>query len=220
MERFVSGHALLRVSLLVMVLMAIISATQVSLSGTARASVSQSWHQLPWSGKAGVTPSARCANASPGYGCTLGGYGAWIAHPSGWAWQYYGGSNPSYNAYGPHNCTLYVAYRLQETGVTLTWSANGSAWAYDAASHGASVNQTPSVGAVAQWNVGHVAYVEAVTPKYILITADNFQPYDVGTLPGGFTDSYVIARNSPAMPDNFIHFSAPTVPLAAYSHTS
>ncbi len=220
MERFVSGHALLRVSLLATLSVAIISATQASFPGIARAGVSQSWHQLPWSGKVGVTPSARCANASPGYACTLGGYGAWIAHPSGWAWQYYGGSNPSYNAYGPHNCTLYVAYRLQENGVTLNWSANGSAWATSAANHGASVNQTPTVGSVAQWNVGHVAYVEAVTSKYILITADNFQPYGAGTLPGGFSDSYIISRNSPAMPDNFIHFVVPTAQVLAYSHTS
>ncbi len=165
MERFVSGHALLRVSLLATLSVAIISATQASFPGIARAGVSQSWHQLPWSGKVGVTPSARCANASPGYACTLGGYGAWIAHPSGWAWQYYGGSNPSYNALRP--AQLHALRRLP---TPRKWrhvelERHGSAWATSAANHGASVNQTPTVGSVAQWNVGHVAYVEAVHVK-------------------------------------------------------
>ena len=80
------------------------------------------------------------------------------------------------------------------------------------------VNPTPAVGSVAQWNTGHVAFVDAVTPHYILITSDNFQPYGVATMPGGFSDSFYIARNSPAMPDNFIHFATPTALLLAAVH--
>ncbi len=135
--------------------------------------------------------------------------------PERLAWSDYGGSYPSYNTYGPHNCTLYVAYRLQQNGITLSWSANASYWANEAASAGAVVNQTPTVGAVAQWNDDHVAFVDAVTARYIVITADNYQPYNVGTMPGGFTDSFEIARNSAAMPDNFVHFVAPKVQLLA-----
>ncbi len=78
------------------------------------------------------------------------------------------------------------------------------------------MNQTPSVGSVAQWNNGHVAYVDAVTAHYIVITSDNYQPYGVSTMPGGFTDSFNISRASPAMPDNFIHFSLPVTALALH----
>jgi surface antigen len=97
------------------------------------------------------------------------------------------------------------------------WSDNagpvtgqGLGWAADAAAHGVVVNQTPAVGAIAQWNSpstgGHVAYVEQVTSSYIIVTADNYEPSSASYLPGGWTDSYEISLNSPAMPDNFIHF--------------
>jgi surface antigen len=163
---------------------------------------------------AGVSLSPVCAGESPGYSCTLAGYSAWLKNPSGWAWNFYGGSYPSNNAYGPHNCTLYVGFRLQEEGETLSWSANASYWAYEAAANGQVVNQAPAAGSVAQWNDGHVAWVDAVTPRYIVITSDNYQPYGAGTFPGGFTDSFQIARTSPAMPDNFIHFAAPALSLS------
>jgi len=95
-------------------------------------------------------------------------------------------------------------------------------WASAAAGHGASVNQTPAVGSVAQWNSGHIAYVDAVTSRTILITSDNYQPYGAGTMPGGFTDSFIISLDSPAMPDNFIHFPAPAaqVQVLAAAHAS
>ncbi len=210
---FAWGYALVRMSILVALLLTLVIGSQLSLSGIAHANVSESFHELPWTGEAGVSQSPRCASISPGYACTVGGYASWLSHPSGWAWSDYGGSYPSHNAYGPHNCTLYVAYLLQESGITLTWSANASNWASEATSNGAVVNQTPTVGSVAQWNSGHVAFVDAVTAHYIMITSDNFQPYDAGTMPGGFTDSFDIARNSPAMPDNFIHFATPIAEL-------
>lgn len=178
--------------------------------------MSTSAHEEPWTGEAGVSASAICSGESPSYACTVAGYAAWLKNPSGWAWNFYGGSEPSHNAYGPHNCTLYVAYRLQAAGLTLSWSANAYDWASTAAANGELVNQTPSVGSVAQWNNGHVAYVDAVTVHYIVITSDNYQPYGDSTMPGGFTDSFDISRNSPAMPDNFIHFSLPVTALALH----
>ncbi len=205
-----------RVALCAALLVGSLGAT-FALASSAGAAVSDSAHQEPWTGMPGVTTSVVCSGESPGYACTLAGYDAWLKSPSGWAWNFYGGSYPSRNAYGPHNCTLYVAYRLQLEGVTLTWSANASGWAVDAATNGAVVNQTPTPGSVAQWNDGHVAWVEAVTPSYIVITSDNYQPQGVGTLPGGFTDSFDIARNSPAMPDNFIHFTTPVASLIRLS---
>jgi surface antigen len=195
-------------------------AAQFSFAGVASATVSATYHEEPWVGLVGVSQSSRCATISPSYACTVGGYAAWLTNPSGWAWSFYGGSMPSHNAYGPHNCTLYVAYRLQQRGVTLSWSSNAFDWASAAASHGAVVNQTPAVGSVAQWNSGHVAYVEAVTSRNILITSDNYQPNGAGTMPGGFTDSFIISRDSPAMPDNFVHFPAPAVLVLAAAHSS
>ena len=65
----------------------LIATTQLSLSGAANANVSESFHELPWTGVAGVTQSPRCASISPGYACTIGGYAAWLTHPSGWAWN-------------------------------------------------------------------------------------------------------------------------------------
>ncbi len=215
---FALGYAPVRASVLLALFLIFVAWFQVSLGDVAGATVRESFHELPWTGEAGVSQSPRCASISPGYACTVGGYAAWLTHPSGWAWSDYGGSYPSHNAYGPHNCTLYVAYLLQESGITLSWSANASNWASEAANNGAVVNQTPSVGSVAQWNSGHIAFVDAVTPQYVLITSDNFQPYGAGTMPGGFTDSFEIARNSPAMPDNFVHFATPAVQLLATAH--
>jgi hypothetical protein len=41
-------------------------------------------------------------------------------------------------------------------------------------------------------------------------------------MPGGFTDSFIISLDSPAMPDNFIHFPAPAaqVQVLAAAHAS
>jgi surface antigen len=203
---------------LLALLLALVTGCQLSVTGVAGATASQSFHELPWTGEAGVFQSPRCASISPGYACTIGGYSAWLSHPSGWAWSDYGGSYPSRNRFGPHNCTLYVAYRLQVTGITLSWSANAFSWASEAVSNGAVANSIPAVGSVAQWNTGHVAFVDAVTARYIVITSDNYQPHGVATMPGGFSDSFDIARNSPAMPDNFIHFATPTSVILASLH--
>jgi surface antigen len=218
--RFTWSYASVRLPVTTALLLVVLAGTQLCTTGAASAAVSESYHELPWTGEVGVSQSPRCASISPGYACTVGGYAAWLTHPSGWAWNDYGGSYPSHNVYGPHNCTLYVAYLLQESGITLNWSANASYWAVDAARNGAVVNQTPTAGSVAQWNSGHIAFVDAVTANYIVITSDNFQPYDVGTMPGGFTDSFDIARDSPAMPDNFIHFAVPETQVLAVLHAA
>ena len=121
--------------------------------------------ETPWAGEVGVT--VLCA-PSPSYACIDDGYSTWTADPSGWAWSEYGDGIASENSYGPHNCTLYVAYRLQQAGLAYPgWHDNADNWATDAAAAGTLVNQTPAVGAVAQWNNpstgGHVAIVEQVT---------------------------------------------------------
>jgi surface antigen len=222
-SRFTWTYASVRALALFATLGTVFFASLFSFTGVAGANVSATYHEMPWTGEAGVSQSSRCTTISPSYACTVGSYANWLASPSGWAWSFYGGSMPSHNSYGPHNCTLYVAYRLQQRGITLSWSSNAYSWASAAASNGATVNQTPTPGSVAQWNSGHVAYVDAVTSHYILITSDNYQPYGAGTMPGGFTDSFIISLKSPAMPDNFVHFAAPPAPVTqvlAVTHAS
>jgi surface antigen len=221
--RFTWTYAWVRALARFATLATIVVATLFSVTSVASANVSATYHEEPWTGVAGVSQSSRCTTISPSYACTVGGYATWLTNPSGWAWSFYGGSEPSHNSFGPHNCTLYVAYRLQQRGITLAWSSNAYDWASAAADHGASVNQTPTPGSVAQWNTGHIAYVDQVTSHYILITSDNYQPYGAGTMPGGFTDSFIISLKSPAMPDNFVHFPAPgptPVAVLAVTHAS
>lgn len=71
------------------------------------------------------------------------------------------------NAYAWGNCTWYV-YNLRPD-IGSFWG-NASSWAYSARAAGYRVDNTPAVGAIAQWNSGaygmsgwgHVAYVESV----------------------------------------------------------
>ena len=136
--------------------------------------------------------------SDPGYSCTTGGYNATTAQSSGWPWSYYGGSYASYNSYGPHNCTLYAAFRLENEGITLNWHANGSDWARVGAANGVKVDTTPSVGAIAQWDAGHVAYVEAITPRGVVITDDNYS--------GSYTTKQLLTKTS-NWPSHFLHFA-------------
>jgi hypothetical protein len=100
-----------------------------------------------------------------------------------------------------------VAFRLAEAGVPDPhWSANANEW--DTSASGIPVDQTAAVGAIAQWNggsFGHVAYVESVSSSGIVITDDNYY-YGTAAPNGGYTDKIYISNNSPAWPDNFIHF--------------
>src|SRR5437763_601335 len=94
---------------------------------------------------------------SYGYDCTPGYTGSNAS--SSWAWRYYGGSWAS-TPNGYHNCTLYAAWRLYQSGMRdpgKSWG-NASQWA---SSIGGG-NHTPAVGAIAWWGSGdgHVAYVE------------------------------------------------------------
>ena len=160
----------------------------------AGAAPSASAHSLPGSGVSGVT---RVCGPRADYSCTTGGY-AGISE--GWWGAKYGPPYASSNAYGYHNCTLYAAYRVAKNGAKDPgWSGNASQW--DDNANRNIVDQTPAVGAVAQWNAntyGHVAYVEVVTGDYIEVTDDNFS-YNT-------TNRWRITRSSPAWPDNFIHF--------------
>jgi surface antigen len=119
------------------------------------------------------------------------------------------------------NCTNYVAF-VESTvyGVPTPKPAlpvNATDWAEGARADGFTVNQTPTVGSVAQWYAndnnkvvgddGHVAIVEQVGPNdsYIVISQDNWH---------SDTDYYGWAEilneadtpGAEPWPDNFIHF--------------
>ncbi|MFI5933874.1 CHAP domain-containing protein [Actinoplanes sp. NPDC051494] len=134
----------------------------------------------------------------PGYGCTTGGY---AGKSEDWPGKRYGAGYASQNAYGYHNCVLYAAYRLQANGLSDPgWVGNASTWDTQAYAGGTAVDQSPAVGAIAQWNggpVGHVAYVETVTSSYLEVTDDSV---DLNR-----TNRWRIAAGSPAWPDNFVH---------------
>lgn len=119
--------------------------------------------------------------------------------------------------YAGNNCTNYVAYvESRQYGVaTPSYDlGNGGQWAQSALQHGVTVNATPTVGSVAEWNggtsgmpgAGHVAVVEAVgaAGAWVIVS----QQHMIG--PDGY-DWVRIWRNAPASqfeawPTAFIHF--------------
>lgn len=85
-----------------------------------------------------------------------------------------------------HNCTNYVAYRLNSNGrVTTHKSGFNSAWTWNAAAkaHGITRTNKPRVGDVAWWaknsaatKSGHVAYVEKVySDGTVRVSEDNYR---------------------------------------------
>ena len=132
------------------------------------------------------------------------------------------------------NCTNYVAFVESTVYRVLApkLPVNATDWAAGAENDGFTVNQTPTVGSVAQWYAndnngvigqdGHVAIVEQVGPddSYIVISQDNWHTD---------TDYYGWAKilhapdtpGAEPWPDNFIHFFSGGEGAAAtlsYSH--
>src|SRR4051794_15032376 len=81
--------------------------------------------------------------------------------------------------YGYRNCTDYAAWKLSQLGVSGTvykGLGNANTWASRAPSHGATVNSTPSVGAIASstsGTFGHVAYVTKVSGSTVYVAEYN-----------------------------------------------
>jgi len=155
------------------------------------------------------------------YSCAGGGYNATtaqFAYPS--VWDDYGGPKwATYDSSGPHNCTLYAAYRLAENGVQDPgWSANARDWGTVAQKPPPGgtpfvTNHTPAPGTIAVFSYGqygHVAYVESATYNAqtgytILLSEDNAglnetRRETITQIPGGPGTSV-----TPAWPDWFIH---------------
>ena len=128
------------------------------------------------------------------------------------------------------NCTNYVAF-VESTvyGVPAPNPAlpvNATNWATGAQDDGFTVNQTPTVGSVAQWyandnggvigNDGHVAIVEQVGPddSYIVISQDNWHT-DTGYYGWAKILNAPDTPGAEPWPDNFIHFSSGGLKAAA-----
>ena len=153
--------------------------------------------------------SARSTEVCSGYsGCSVSGYTThgYEAHAGESYWEMNAGNE----------CTNYVAYvesavyGVPTPGYNL---GNGGDWAVNAAAHGVTVNNIPSVGAVAEWDggepglppPGHVAVVEAVGPQdsYIVISQQH-----ISADPGGYDwmQIYAGSQSWEPWPDHFIHF--------------
>ncbi len=109
------------------------------------------------------------------------------------------------NATG-NNCVNYVAYRLSRNGARpVSGMGNAGGWAANARARGYLVNSVPATGAIAQWaygsryapSMGHVGYVEEVTPTYIAISDSAWS---------GGSARWRIPRGDPNWPSAFIHF--------------
>ncbi len=141
---------------------------------------------------------------STGYACTSYGYAG--IDPYGY-WRY--GAKDSAGRW--HNCTSYVAYVLSLISPYDSRYAHfhdATKWDTDAAAIGIPISKTPEVWDVAQWNYGHVAFVEDVvynssgSVAYIVTTSDNYS-----TNPSNLvTTRRVYYPGTSAYPDNFLHF--------------
>lgn len=113
-----------------------------------------------------------------------------------------------------HNCTNYVAWRLITDGVERppTHPGNASEWAANAITDGFLVDNTPAIGAVAQWDAfaggygadGHVAYIEAVYEDGTVLVSEDY--WRDGAQTGPLTYRLVAATGI----SNVIHYSQST----------
>lgn len=102
---------------------------------------------------------------------------------------YVGGYPDTYYFAGHHNCTRYVAHRLNRAGVgdPGNWG-DGGQWGASARARGYQVDNTPrpgSIGYASFGEHGHVAVVEQVSGDRVLVSEDNASGYNHD--PSGYT---------------------------------
>jgi surface antigen len=148
---------------------------------------------------------------SADYACTNSGYAGYTGYdghdgPYGYDTDYTNGGHLD------HNCTSYVAWKIYKViGYLAPYNTLGDAkdWAKRAPVNvpGAIVTKTPLVDYVAQWNFGHVAWVNYVNYDsngkvlWIVVSDDNLTAKETRqhTLYPGQTSDV-------GWPDNFIDF--------------
>ena len=131
----------------------------------------------------------------------------------------YNYSNSYWRAYSGNNCTNYAGYMLTLNGDPGHNVLMGNASNWDDVisanpSWGYSMNSTPAIGAIAQWEggAGHVAYVEAiVNSATIIVSEDNYSngPY-----------SWRLITTSGNWPTRFLHIKdvSPAPPVVSVPH--
>jgi len=96
-------------------------------------------------------------------------------------------------------CTSWCAWKLHKKGYNIVHSTkdwNANRWDDNARAIGITVNKTPEVGAIAQWDSNHVAYVEAVNGNDVTLSEYNY------AVVGGY-HTRTVAKTAI---QNFIHF--------------
>lgn len=95
-------------------------------------------------------------------------------------------------------CTDFVAWRLNRNGAP-GWYAWGNADTWDdyARAHGVLVDHTPALGAVAQWDVNHVATVSGFNASHSMIFIEEYNY--------GLTHTYGSRWIAASTPSNFLH---------------
>jgi surface antigen len=112
--------------------------------------------------------------------------------------------------YWYRECTSFAAFRLNQDGIEFHNQFGGYHWSHahtwdDAARWlqtnkpglGVRINKTPAVGAIAQWNTNHVAYVAGITTRGTVILED----YNLGS-----NGLYAWRERAVSEVENFIHF--------------
>lgn len=187
--------------------------TVTSIANKYKASVERivSFNDLELSGvKAGKTiivpGGVLPANERPGYvspntGASQGSYGGGYSTVNA---QLAGASAGNRYAYG--NCTWYAYERRVQLGLPVgSFWGNAATWAMYARAAGYRVDNTPSVGAIAQWNAyqggsyyaGHVGIVESVNSDGSITISEMNYLYNFNR---------VTSRTiSPSSVSNFIH---------------
>ncbi len=134
-----------------------------------------------------------------------------------------------WGAYGGHNCTNYVAYRLSQRGIaefTVRGNADARNWGSQAQAKGYAVDlNIPQPGDIAWWTKeamgntgGHVAYVESVdvAAGTFVVSEDNYSgDFDWRTYRLGEVSGFIhVGGGTAATPDGFSDNARPPIPVS------
>jgi surface antigen len=171
------------------------SMSRVAVENDGRLVVYTSSNTIAWQSSAGAVgvPSS-CSNSS----CPR-----WTEWSSAWNTPWSPGSSWCWwGAACGHNCTNYAAWRMATAGISNWVVPSVSAWGWGARaqSAGFTVNNTPSVGAIAWWDqnggrgsAGHVAVVQAVNGNTVTVSQDSYPngPYSYQTISASSPTGYI-----------------------------
>ncbi len=101
-------------------------------------------------------------------------------------------------------CTSFVAWRLHSrSGYEMPFHDDADGWGAKARARGITVDTIPSVGAIAWWSYGHLAWVESVNPGGTVTTEE--YNWRIGTT-GEHDGAYHRRTIAASAPTGYIHF--------------